>query len=171
LLFRVKVTSTGDRAGVLLAEADQIPVSDNDEQPDRRIALLPTAPEDLNQEIWRIDLTGANGPLLIVNSRVDDWKATAASPLFRSLVYPAVMRQVLWHVYKVEGTRTMEDGDDWRCRWLSFAAALPGIGDPPLSSEEDDEWGEWITGAAESFCSQHHMFDRYTAYQAREVSV
>src|SRR5258708_2775968 len=44
LLFRVKVTSTGERAGVLLAEADRIPISDNEEQPDNRIALLPIAP-------------------------------------------------------------------------------------------------------------------------------
>ena len=70
LLFRVKVTSTGDRAGVLLAEGDRIPVSDDEEQPDNRIALLPTAPADLGQETWRVDLTGANGPLLLVNKRV-----------------------------------------------------------------------------------------------------
>src|SRR5438045_682878 len=44
LLFRVKVTSTGERLGVLLAEADRIHVSADEEQPDHRIALLPPAP-------------------------------------------------------------------------------------------------------------------------------
>jgi hypothetical protein len=170
VLFRVKVTSRGDRAGVLLAEADRIPVSNDDEQPENRIALLPPAPGDLGQETWRVDLTGANGPLLLVNSRVSDWKAVAASPLFRSLVYPAAMRQVLWHIYKVEDTSAMDGSDDWQCRWLAFAAALPGVGDPPLTSEDDKIWGDWITGAVESFARQHQLLDHYTAFLAAEAS-
>ena len=170
LLFRVKVTSTDDRAGMLLAEADRIPVSDDEEQPDNRIALLPPAPGDLGQETWRVDLTGANGPLLLVNRRVDDWKTVAASPLFRSLVYPAAMRQVLWHIYKVDETRTMDDANDWRCRWLAFAAALPGVGDPHLTSDDDELWREWITEAVESFARQHEMLDHYTAFLAAEAS-
>ena len=170
LLFRVKVTSMGDRAGVLLAEGDRIPVSDDKEQPDKRIALLPTAPADLGQESLRVDLTGANGPLLLVNKRVGNWPTVAASPLFRSLVYPAAMRQVLWHIYKVEGTRATDDADDWRCRWLMFATALPGIGEPPLSSNDDDIGSEWITAAVESFARQHQMLEHYTAFLAAEAS-
>ncbi len=170
LLFRVRVTSTGDPAGVLLlAEADRIPVSDNEEQPDNRIALLPPAPFDLGQETWRVDLEGANGPLLLVNNRLGDWKAVAASPLFRSLVYPAAMRQVLWHIYKVEETRTTDDTDDWRSRWLAFAKSLPGAGDLPLT-DEDDEWERWITSAVESFSRQHQMLDRYKTFLAAETS-
>ena len=168
LLFRVKVTSTGDRAGVLLGEGDRIPASDDEEQPDNRIALLPPAPADLNQETWRVDLTGANGPLLLVNKRVGNWRAVAASPLFRSLVYAAAMRQVLWHIY-VEGTPNTDDTDDWRCRWLRFAAGLPGVGDPPRDSDYDD-WSEWITTAVESFSRQHQMLDHYAAFLAAEAS-
>jgi len=169
LLFRVKVTSTGDRAGVLLAEGDCIPVRDDEEQPDNRIALLPTAPADLGQESWRVDLTGANGPLLLVNKGVGNWPAVAASPLFRSLVYPAAMRQVLWYIYKVEGIRATDDDDNWQCRWLAFATALPGIGEPPLSSNDDD-WDDWITAAVESFARQHQMLEHYTAFLAEEAS-
>jgi hypothetical protein len=170
LLFRVKVTSTGDRTGVLLAEADRIPVSDDEEQPDNRIALLPPAPGDLGQEIWRIDFDNASGPLLLVNSRVGDWKAVAASPLFRSLVYPAAMRQVLWHIHNVEKTRDLDDPDDWRCRWLAFAKALPGSGGPPLNSDDDEDWAEWIGDAVESFARRHVFLDHYRAVLAAEAS-
>jgi len=170
LLFRVKVTSTGDRTGVLLAEADRLPVRGDEEQPDNRIALLPPVPFDLGQETWRIDLKGADGPLLLVNSRVGDWKAVAASPLFRSLVYPAAMRQVLWNIYKVEEIRTMDDdADDWQHRWLAFASALPGAGFPPQTSEDND-WDEWITGAVESFARLHQMLDHYKAFLVTESS-
>jgi len=169
LRFRVKVTSTGERAGVLLAEGDRIPVNDDEEQPDDRIALLPTAPEDLGQETWRVDLTGANGPLLLVNKRVANWPAVAASPLFRSLVYPAAMQQVLWHIYKVEETLDMDDTEDWRCRWLRFAAELPCVGDPPTDGD-DDHWGEWITTAVESFSRENQMLEHYIAFLAVEAS-
>jgi len=170
LLFRVKVTATGDPPGVLLAEADRIPVSDDEEQPDNRIALLPPAPAELGQETWRVDLMGANGPVLLINSRVGDWKAVAASPVFRSLVYPAAMRQVLWHIYKVEETRTIDDNDDWRCRWLTFAAALPGAGEPPLASDDDQQWSDWISSSVNSFAHRHAMLDHYSTFLAAERS-
>ncbi len=70
LLFRVKVTSSGDRFGLLLAEADQIPVNEDEEQPEHRMPLLPPRPEDLGQEVWRVDFSGADGPYLLVNERV-----------------------------------------------------------------------------------------------------
>jgi hypothetical protein len=170
LLFRVKVTSTGQRAGILLAEADRIPISDDEEQLEKHIALLPIAPGDLEQETWRVDLSGEQGPLLLVNMSIGDWKAVAASPIFRSLVYPAAMRQVLWHIYKIDGTQQMDDQDDWRCRWLQFAAALPSVGDPPLGSDDDSEWDKWICDAVESFARKHKMLDRYMDSLAVEAS-
>jgi hypothetical protein len=160
LLFRVKVTSTGERAGVLLAEADRIPVSDDKEQPDNRIALLPPVGQDLGQETWRLDFSGTNGPQLLVNNRLGDWKIVAASPLFRSLVYSAAMRQVLWQVYKIEEVRHTDDPDSWGSRWLRFAASLPRTGNPP-DSENDNEWDEWITKAVESFARQHQMSEHF----------
>ncbi|MFB3893948.1 MAG: hypothetical protein ACE15C_18215 [Phycisphaerae bacterium] len=87
LHFRVKVTATEDRAGVLLAEADRIPISEEEEQPDNRIPLLQVIQDDLEAETWRVDdLKGASGPVLAINRRVGDWKAVAASPLLQCLV-------------------------------------------------------------------------------------
>jgi hypothetical protein len=163
MLFRVKVTSISDRPGVLLAEADRIPVTDDEEQPEDRIPLLPPCPEDLGQEVWRVGgLVGEGGPLLLINSRLADWKSVASSPAFRSLVYPAAMRQVLWHIYKVDQMNTMEDVNDWRCRWLTFASAL--VGQPPLTSEDDDEWDRWIGDAVESFARRHQMLERFQTF-------
>jgi hypothetical protein len=167
MLFRVKVTSTGDRPGVLLAEADRIPISDDEEQPDNRIPLLPPAPAELGQEVWQIDgLASASGPLLLINKLVGDWKAVAASPHFRSLVYPAAMRQVLLHIYKMDEVRAMDDADDWRCRWLMFAASLPGVGQPPLCSDDDDEWSVWIDNAVDAFSRRHQMLEHFRAFLA-----
>ena len=75
----------------------------------------------------------------------------------------------MWHIYKVEETLDMDDTEDWRCRWLRFAAELPCVGDPPTDGD-DDHWGEWITTAVESFSREHQMLEHYTAFLAAEAS-
>ncbi len=166
LLFRVRVTAAGEPGGMLLAEGDRIPPGDDSEQPESRVPLLPPLGADLGQEIWRVDFSGQNGPLLEVNNRVGDWKAAAKSAAFRSLVYPAAMRQVLWHIYKVEGAGAVDDGDDaadWRCRWLVFASSLPGVDKPPPENGGDQEWERWIARAVAAFCKEHRMLDTFKA--------
>jgi hypothetical protein len=162
LLFRVKITASGERSGLLLAEADRIPLRGDQERPDNRIPLLPPLGQDLGHEVWRVDFSDQTGPLLLVNRQLGDWKAVAGSPMFRSLVYPAAMREVLWRVYKVEGTRAIDDLDDWRCRWLQFAAGLPGLRNPPLDSNEDTDWGDWIDEAVQSFTRHHDVLNLFS---------
>jgi hypothetical protein len=168
VLFRVKVTSTDEPSGVLLAEADRIPASDDEEQPDRRVPLLPPAPEDLGQEVWRVSFNGDAGPMLLINRNVGDWKEVASSALFRSLVYPAAMGIVLSHIAR-EGDITLEDSSDWRSRWLKFTSSLPGVGEPPIGKNPQDEWEEWrdwIEDAVGSFARTHGMLSQYKAATA-----
>jgi hypothetical protein len=165
VLFRVKVTSAGDPAGVLLAEADRIPASDDEEQPDKRLPLLPPAPEDLGEVVWRVGFAGDSGPMLLINRKVGDWKEVASSPLFRSLVYPAAMEIVLSYIAR-EGDATLEDNSDWRCRWLKFASSLPGVGEPPVGKNAEEaweEWRDWIEDAVSSFARAHGMLNQYKA--------
>lgn len=167
--FYVKVTAA-ENAGMLLAVADQIPVTDDQEQPQNRKALLPPMPADLNQELWQVDLSQPNGPMLLINRRVGDWKAFAASPIFRSLVYPAAMRQILWHIYKIEEVNDLEDTSTWASNWLSFSSSLPGVEQPPLSSNDDEDWGEWISSAVSAFARQHEMLNKAVTYIEMESS-
>lgn len=159
LLFRVKVTSAGERPGILLAEASRIQPSDYELELDRRIPLLPVKPEDLGQEIWRVDFRGADGPLLLISSRLNDWNSVAATSLFRGLVYPAAMREILWYLHKVEETSSMDDLEDWGCRWFQFASSGPGVTQPPFDSNDDGDWDDWINDAVASFASRHRMLD------------
>jgi len=176
LHFRVKVTSTGERPGLLLAHADQIRVSnDDEEQPDKRDPLLLLMPADLGEEVWRLDFSSeATGPLLLVNEKLEDWYAAAASWGFRSLVFPVAMRHVLWHVVLIRGTRNTEDPHDWGSRWLEFACSLPGVGQLPDDDPDDDldpeEWAQWIESATESFSRQHQMLHRYSTHLGAETS-
>ncbi len=158
VLFRVRVTATSADAGKLLGEADRISPRRPEERPDLRIPLLPPIPENIGQEVWRVDFDG--NPWLKINSELPDWKETARSPVFRALVYPAAMRQILERVLLVEKVSATDDPADWRCRWLRFAAALPGSRSVPADSSEFDEW---IENAVSAFARLWSMRGRYAA--------
>lgn len=167
LLFRIKVTSIGERPGQLLADGDSIPISSDEQQPDRRIPLLPPLPYELEEEVWRIDFA-ADGPLLLVNKHVGDWKAVAASPMFRSLVFPSAMRQVLRQVIVIEAIYDDDDPRSWQSRWLSFAQSL-GVGNSPAHSAEDVEKLEWIESVVAAFSRNHRFLAHYKDCFAQEM--
>lgn len=145
VLFRVKVTSADEPQGLLLGEADQVPAVRPEEGPDSRVPLLPPVPDDLGEELWRLEFEGS--VLLKINRDVPDWKQLVRSDVFRALVFPAALNQVLYRVLVVEGFRDMEDMSDWRCRWLFFAQSLPGVGTLPAADSDCDDWIESAVAA------------------------
>jgi hypothetical protein len=163
VLFRVKVVTNSDPHGLLLAEADQIRPRKSTDEDENRIPLLPVVPdEDMGDEIWRLDFDGQQ-TLLRVNKTLGDWKTLALDPVFFALVYPSVLRAVLWRILEAEEWRDTEDMDDWRSRWLRFAVSLPGVGDPP-GKEDEARLDEWIDSAALAFCRRQNIratFERY----------
>jgi hypothetical protein len=167
VLFRVKVTAaSGPRPGVILAEADKIPVRDPQTRDENRTPLLPVRPADLGQEVYRLDMT--DRPLLLINRAVGDWRAAARAPAFISLVYPAALRQILNRILVVDNHRETTDDTDWRCRWLRFAVGLPGPG--ALPDEGDREACiEWIEDATAAFARQQRLLEHFSSYWAREV--
>lgn len=130
VLFRVKVVTSADPHGLLLAEADQIRPRKSTDEDQNRIPLLPVVPdenmdeENMDEEIWRLEFDDQQ-TLLKVNSRLGDWRALARDPVFLALVYPAVFRAVLWRILLQEKHRDTEDQDDWRSRWILSPSAFP----------------------------------------------
>ena len=163
VLFRVKVVSAADPHGLLLAEADQIRPRKSTDEDENRTGLLPVvADENLGDEIWRLEYDDRQ-TLLKVNSGRGNWREVARDPVFVSLVYPSVLRAVLRRVLAQEGYRDTEDADDWRSRWLRFAAGLPGVGDPPLGDDEN-RFDDWIDSAASAFCRRHNIRSTFEGY-------
>lgn len=168
LLFRVKVTSPADQAGLLLAEADQIPIESADNQDESRIPLLPTAPEDLGQEVWCVGI-GASGPILQINKHLQDWKEVAGSLAFRCLVFPSAMRHILTHIVLIDQEPDADDQQSWRGRWLRFATSL-GVGDPPDLTSDEIEKMEWIDAAVRRFSQHFQLVNHYKNHLTLEVS-
>ncbi len=158
VLFRVRVTSAAGKAGLLLGEAEKIRPRRPDEEPDKRLPLLPIAPEDLDEEIWRVDFGGE--VCLRINSKLPDWKQTARSDVFRGLVFPAAMRQVMERILKSENYVTTDDPNDWRSQWLRFAVALPGSSSLPRAQ---DGFDDWIEVAVAAFARRFNLRSRFAA--------
>lgn len=161
ILFRVKVTQAHDEH-ILLAAADRIPLALPDDADADRESLLEFVPADLGDEIWRVELD--DYPRLLVNkSAVPDCRQLALSPVFVSLVYPAVLRQILICVLVENKHRDTDDDTDWRSKWLRFAALLPGV-DPELPERgEDEDAVHWVDDAVLAFARKLALREKFSA--------
>lgn len=163
VLYRVKVVTSTNPHGLLLAEADQIRPRKPDDANGNRIPLLPVVPDsNLGDEVWSVEYDGHQA-CLKVNKDLGDWRAIARHPAFSALVYPAVFRSVLSRILIQEDHREADDIDDWRCQWLRFTQDLPGIGEPPSKRDEElDE--EWIDDAVKAFSRRFEISVRFKGF-------
>ena len=95
VLFRVLVI---DPSGKLLGRADQLrPVIDGEISPKGRTPILPfSSNKSLGQRIWKINFS-PNRPEIWINEGISDWNAFARSPLFQSIAYPQIIREIaMW---------------------------------------------------------------------------
>lgn len=93
ILFRLRVSESESLQGRLLAEADQIfPNVRGGHDEEKRSPLLPVKPEDLGDEVYRIDY-GDSEPILKINNRFGDWRVLALHDAFLSLVLPQLLRR------------------------------------------------------------------------------
>ena len=148
--FRIRVTSAGEPPGLVLAQADGIRPSDPgvDSGQRGREPLLPVRPgDDLGEEAYRVDFDG-NAPVLVINRNLGDWRAVARDEVFRALVYPSIVREILTRV-RLVNKRELDDIDDgdWQGQWLRFAQ---GFSDNAGLDPRD-----WITEVVEKFCGRH----------------
>jgi hypothetical protein len=167
--FRVKVVDETAEHGCVLAEADGVTPLEAGDARAKRTPLLPVVVMDLGPQVWRIEFETADGrPVLELNKQVSGVAQIAANDdEFCALVYPAVIRQILYRVLRIERfTDTDGPKDDWRVQWLRFACNLPGVLAPYRPENDDDERAEakhveWIEEVAERFCSQNRTLDRF----------
>lgn len=161
VLFRVKVITSSEPRGLLIAEADQIRPRQAEDKEDERVPLLPVVPDpELGDEIFRVEFD-SNQTLLKVNKSLGDWRALARDPIFLALVYPAALRLILNRILLIDKYHDAEDTDDWRSRWLRFALTVPGAESLPPEESDEDDIDDWINDAVAAFSKQQQMRQRF----------
>ncbi len=166
VLFRVKVVDEQDATHRILAWADKIrPLLPEEANAGRR-SILPVEPAELGERIWALRWN-EDVPVLQLNAgfrEPRDITAIARTDAdFIALVYPAVIRQILYTL-----TLTNEippANEDERHPWIDFAEVALGAGPLPSYREDDDlsreEVKEWIERAVNGFCRQNAALRRY----------
>lgn len=171
ILFRVKVVEHGSSHRIL-GEADEVPILDESDARRGVSSLLSVKPQDLSQEAYRVDFSGTR-PILLVNSRLGDYRQVARSEVFLSLVYPAVLREVLGRALVAEEFDDPTTPGSWQAMWLRYAAFVLGTGCPPQGAAGDartDEEYEWIDSAVSRFAARVSAADLFTSYWDGESS-
>ena len=151
VLFRVKVIGGGEKAGLILGEADGVrPAEDNALQDAR--SFLPVQPAELGHVSWRLSFAGSE-PLLQVNKKISDWRSFLRRQEVKSLVLPEVYRQLLLEA--LTNPADAEAEDDWQTAVLSTVSAGAG---PRPAPEDDAECNAWVESATSMFASKHRLF-------------
>ena len=151
--------------GRILAVADRIQPRRSEDEPVDKICLLPVDFVDLGNCVWRLELE-SDWPSLMLNNRFDKIRELARSDhSFFSLVYPEVVRQILYKIVVEEDhTDPQSDPDDWRSLWLTFSRDILGKSILPPSGESEpiiQEKMKWIDDVVEEFCSDNEVLKRF----------
>ena len=136
----------------------------SDKKVDSLLSVKPD--ENLDQEIYRVDFS--NEPVLLINAKIVTWKEVASSPLFRSLVYPSVLRTILTRILCIEEYVDTDDTDDWRCQWLRFAKTHLGSPDPPQDTNDQDSIDKWIDDAVDVFGKREKAYNTFDKHYVAE---
>lgn len=161
VLFRVKVVEDDGTHGKLLAVADRIRPVKPEEGDAGRLCVLPVKSEEMDC-IWRLDFT--DDPVLFISKRAGSKDAISRSPEFISLVYPSVLREVLFEI-KESDEEWQEDEHSWQKQWVTFVNLLPGVGDmPDISSNDESVYEQWVLDAVESFSRSLDIVGTFVDY-------
>ena len=176
ILFRVRVTSPGtpdEPHGLLLAEADRVRLRGPEDTEEDRDTILPVVPTELGDELWKVSFENQRPRLLVNLHAGGNYKQFTLHPAFIALVYPAAMREVLWHIVFVEGHRDYDDPASDYSRWIRFAVEVLGVGEPPKNpgeNEDADDVADWVAGAVAAFSRKHGLLGKFEAFMTGEAS-
>lgn len=143
LLFRVMVVDTSLKPGRLVAIAKSIrPTGPNEIH---ITSLLAVHVDSLDNVVYKLKFPEDDLPLLILNEELDltfdqGIKAIARGhPLFVSLVYPSVVRDILSRILLVERREAETDDEpSWVGKWIRFAKSKNPEPVPHVDEESDD---------------------------------
>ena len=173
LLFRVKISADGEALGKLLAEADAIRPVLPDDLDSQGTPLIKPEAGPIRHEPWRVRFDD-DMPVLVINDKTPGWKELVMEPRFRSLVAPAVMRQVMTRILIVDRGQLLSDDDEskWCNRWVRFSESLPGVTECPGGVDDEtaiETVEDWIDSAVSAFAAKSGLFDRFIEIRKQEV--
>ena len=165
VLFRVLVVDASEKVGRLLALADKVAPSGDEQQRDW---VLPLITEDLGEAVWRLDAPEGTQPRLVINSRFPGLKQRLIDdPIMMGAILPVAVRDALQTLRKADDPEA-----EWVSRWRRYIADVAGqeTAERILDNGEDD--GSEIEDAISRVCERLIERRRYVsrALKQRETA-
>ena len=142
--FRLLVVEAGG-SGRLLAVADRISPRRADGDDDGLQSLLWVQEADIGDEVWRMNFSEGDPPMLYLNQNIPGIsEAVRSDEKFRSLIVPEAFRSILQRMILVE-KYDPEDGELHWADWIRIVqdfqpTPIPQMSDDTESNESIDGW-------------------------------
>lgn len=168
VVFRLKVIDNTTSHGKILAWATCLATTETKISNSKKVPILPVGYKNLDQEIWRLEII--DRPILFINRELTQFgirEVVRNDNRFISLVYPAVVREILTNILLIENIFDT-DGNEWTHNWLKFIGSFSEVSEIPSPVYENDriinkdELMDWINlEAVPSFCKNFNIKSRF----------
>jgi len=174
ILFRLKVTEmeldsdseNGSRRGKILALADKIQPLAEDGSSNGRDCILSVRTVEMSA-IWRLDLDNVAYPILCLNKDAGSKISLAHSWHFITMVYPALVREILTKIVDNRVHGWFDDDESWEYKWYSFARSVDGVYEMPhlhnsvCNDEVYRDIKDWVNDAVEAFAKSKDVLGNF----------
>jgi hypothetical protein len=160
-LFRVKVVDREGNGSKLIASAEKIQPKEPGEPDGNRDFLLKVISRENTGGIpWKLELDpdGNVKPILVINTKIGSPEKMRTNPVFRALILPAAIREVLNFIFQNEDNKDPDEGS-WQAKWLSFAADLTN-GEKDWPTNDDGDITGWVNDVVSGFSTRHVLCEK-----------
>ena len=151
--FRVLVIDQ-EIKGLLLGEGDNFVASTGNQEGENRSSIISLKTgTDLGQLAWKLEIDADNLPKLLINKDIPEASHKLKNdPIFRALIYPAVMREILTFYIWDE----IQDGE-YAEKWIQFAGNFTE--NDVHACRDQHEKLYWIEEAVSEFAERRKYTD------------
>lgn len=150
--FRLKVVEA--EGARILGVARKIRPATEESDALRESILAVESVSDMD-EVWRL-IIDETEPILQVNTELADKEELVHSLSFKTLVLPAVFRQILSRIVDNIERRGVRDydSDEWQAEWIRFAEKFE-----PFDHDEHPE--QWVDDCTSAFCHTNRIVESF----------
>jgi len=162
--FTLKIIDVSQEIGKILGIAENIrPVNAGKKMPGGGQGILPLEPrDDLGEQLWRLDFQPQE-VILFVNKTVPGLlERFGNDPILHSLVFPSIIREILWRACIHEDYDDDDDHGGWKTLWVRFAKKFDS--NRPQTNDDEDDMSNWIESVINQFCGKFHFKQFYSQH-------
>ncbi|MFK5892974.1 MAG: hypothetical protein QM504_07110 [Pseudomonadota bacterium] len=139
LRFRVKIIE--EETGKLLALANGVhPITEGEDINENQTSILPVRSIDLaNYGVcWKLEYN--DDVSLLIEKGLGGKEQVVRSDIFKSLILPSAMREILNCLVQDEWDDELDDASDWKTKWLLFVKQLGGSMPDKGKDVDNTDW-------------------------------